>query len=436
MQAVIQAGGKGTRLSSITHNEIPKPMVEIAGKPLLTWQMNELKKNGVTEIILIIGYLGRIIQDYYGDGSSLGIKIQYIHEDENKPLGTAGALAYLSPLLKEENFIFVYADAFFSLEVERFIAFHRSHQSQATLFVHPNSHPFDSDLVVLDQHGRVKKFDSKHNDRSGYDYDNIVNAGVFVFNRCICDFVPIPQKLALEHDVIEQMLAQGKPVYGYMSSEYVKDAGTVERLQSVENDLYSGVIWQRNFCNKQKAIFLDRDGTLNKYVGLLSKKEQLEMEDTVIEAVKVINSSEYLAICCTNQPVVARGMCSIDELEAIHRRLQTLLGKNGAYLDDIIYCPHHPDKGYAEENPSYKISCNCRKPQTGMVELMAQKHNIDLAESWFIGDTMRDMQTALNAGMQKALVLTGEAGQDHKYQVKPDFQAEALLTIVNKIIRG
>lgn len=434
IQAVIQAGGKGTRLSAVTHDEIPKPMVEIAGKPLLAWQIEELQQSGVTNYILIIGHLGNVIKDYFGDGSQWGIHIQYIQESEEQPLGTAGALAFLPPLLTGDSFIFAYADAFFSLDVNRMLVFHQVHGSQATLFVHPNSHPFDSDLVVLDKDDRIEMFDSKHNDRSGYDYNNIVNAGFFIFNKSICDFVLKPRKLALEHDVIQEMVGQGLPVYGYLSTEYVKDAGTVERLRAVESDLAAGVIWQRNLRHRQKAIFLDRDGTLNKYVGLLSNKEQLALEDTVLEAVKEINSSEYLAICCTNQPVVARGLCSIDELVGIHRRLSTLLGQGGAYLDDLVYCPHHPDKGYAGENPDYKIDCECRKPKTGMLKSMAEKHNLDLEACWFIGDTHRDMQTASNAGLHKAMVLTGEAGQDKGFSVEPDFKAENLLDAVRKII--
>jgi len=434
IQAVIQAGGKGTRLSAVTHDVIPKPMVEIAGRPLLAWQIDELKKCGINDFIIIVGHLGQVIEQYFGDGGRVGVNIAYVREKEEQPLGTAGALPYLKPLLLSDEFVFAYADAFFSLDVQRMLAFHHDHGSKATLFVHPNSHPYDSDLVVLDDDGRVIRFDSKHNDRSSYDYDNIVNAGFFIFHKSVCDYVPEPQKVALEKDVIQQMVDNGQPVYGYLSTEYVKDAGTVDRLQAVEHDLQAGIIWQRNLQKKQRAIFLDRDGTLNKYVGLLTQKQQLELEQTVIDAVKRINSSAFLAICCTNQPVVARGLCSIADVEDIHRRLSTLLGQGGTYLDDIVYCPHHPDKGYPGENKAYKIECDCRKPKTGMLTQMAHKHNIDLQHSWFIGDTTRDLQTAANAGMRKALVLTGEAGHDNRFAATPDITASTLLEAVEQIL--
>lgn len=441
MKAVIQAGGRGTRLSAVTKNLIPKPMVQIAGKPLLEWQVEEFRANGVRDIVIIVGYLGNVIKEYFRDGSHFDVRIRYIEELEDEPLGTAGALAYLPPLLgdggsgEEEDFIFVYADAFFSVDFERMLAFHKEHRSMATLFVHPNSHPFDSDLVVLDGDGRVVRFDAKTNDRSSYDYENIVNAGVFLFHRNICDAVPEPRKLALEKDILQGLLDAGKNVYGYCSTEYVKDVGTPERLAAAACDIAAGIPQKRNLSRPQKAIFLDRDGTLNRYVGLLTKPEQMELEATVIEAVQAINSSEYLAICCTNQPVVARGLCTIEDVEAIHRRLQTLLGHGGAYLDDIIYCPHHPDKGYPGENPKYKIDCNCRKPKTGMIDEMAKKHYIDLQTSWMIGDTTRDIQTAVNAGMHSLLVKTGEAGNDGAYDAVPEQEAKTLLAAVREILQ-
>ena len=434
IQAVIQAGGKGTRLAAITKNEIPKPMVDVAGKPLIQWQIEELKKNNVHSFIIIVGHLGNIIKDYCGDGSKWGVSIKYIEEKESDPLGTAGALAYLPALLQENEFIFVYADVFFSLDVERMLSFHRQHKSEATLLIHPNSHPFDSDLVLTDKEYRVLSFQSKHDERQDY-YQNQVNAGFFIFNKSVCSNVPEPCKLAIEKDILSGMLQKGCAVYGYRSTEYIKDMGTVARLKNVEADIKSGFVFKRNLHNQQKAIFIDRDGTLNKYVGLLSTPKQLELENGVSEALLKVNSSEYLAICCTNQPVVARGMCSIDELELIHKKLQTLLGNKGVFLDDIIYCPHHPDKGYPGEVEEYKVECNCRKPGTAMLEEMSQRYNIDLRKSWFVGDTTTDIQTAVNSGMRSVLVMTGEAGRDEKFAVCPDIKTANLKEAVTQILK-
>lgn len=431
MQAVIMAGGKGTRLAELTKDEIPKPMVPVAGKPLLLWQVERLKENGITDIIMVIGHLGEKIQEYFGDGEKFGVKIRYYAE--KTPLGTAGSFYYLKDMLEGDIFVMMSGDLFFDIDFERMIRFHREKKSAATLFVHPNGHPFDSDLLVLDEDGRAVRFDSKHNTRD-YWYDNCVNAGIFVFDKKICDRVPEPVKRNLENDVIKGMIDDGEPVYGYRSPEYVKDVGTVERIGQTLADIERGVISGKCLKNKQKCIFLDRDGTVNQYRGLVYKEEDFELEPCAAEAIRKINRSGRLGIVVTNQPVVARGLCGMEDVEKIHRKLSTLLGREGVFLDDILFCPHHPDKGYPEENPVYKIPCECRKPKTGMITRAAEKYNIDLSGSWMVGDTTMDIQTGINAGMHTALVLTGEAGKDKKYDVKPDIVCKDLAEAVERIL--
>lgn len=434
MQAVIMAGGKGTRLAALTKDEIPKPMVPVAGKPLLLWQVERLKENGITDIIMVIGHLGDKIQGYFGDGRRFGVQIQYFAEET--PLGTAGSFFYLKDMLDDGMFVMMSGDLFFDIDFERMIRFHMEKHSAATLFVHPNVHPFDSDLVNIDESGRVIKFDSKHNAPRNYWYDNCVNAGIFVFNKAICDYVSEPVKKNLENDIIKAMIEAGEPVYGYLSPEYVKDVGTVDRVSQTIADIERGIIAGKCLRNKQKCIFIDRDGTLNQYRGLVYKEEDFELESCAAEAIRKINQSGWLGIVATNQPVVARGLCEIEDVENIHRKMATLLGQEGAYLDDVLFCPHHPDKGYPEENPAYKIPCECRKPKIGMITRAAEKYNIDLSASWMVGDTTMDIQTGVNAGMRTALVLTGEAGKDQKYDVKPDLVCRDLLEAVEKILES
>ena len=431
MQAVIMAGGKGTRLASLTKDEIPKPMVPIMDKPLLEWQIEVLKKNGITDICFIIGHLGHVIKQYFKDGEEYGIHASYI--EENEPLGTAGAFFYLKEWLKEECFLLVFGDVFFDIDLIKMEHFHMKNNSEATLFVHPNSHPFDSDLLDMDEKGMIKAFDSKNNTRN-YWYHNCVNAGLYILNKSVCDMVEEPVKTDLEKDVLQKMLNQNRRVYGYSSPEYIKDVGTVERIRTTIDDINSGFIQKKSLRNKQKCIFLDRDGTINRYKGLISNEEDFEIEEHVIKAIEVLNHSEWLSIVVTNQPVVARGLCEIEDVEKIHKKMETLLGNAGVYFDGVEYCPHHPDKGYPEENPKYKIPCNCRKPSIGMIQRSAEKYNIDLEKSWIIGDTTVDIQTGVNAGMKTALVLTGEKGQDGKYSVQPNIVGENLLEVVEKIL--
>ena len=425
------AGGKGTRLRAITNDEVPKPMAPVAGKPILQWQVECLREQGVTDLVLVTGHLGEKIQEFFGDGKRFGVHIRYIQEIV--PLGTAGALSMLPPLLKEELFFLVFGDVLFDIDLARMAKFHREKQAKATLFVHPNSHPFDSDLVVCDDAGRVRRFDPKNSVRTGW-YHNCVNAGSYVLDRSICERVLRETKMDLEKELLAGMIGAGEAVYAYRSSEYIKDVGTVERITAAEKELESGYIAKRSLRNRQRAIFLDRDGTVNRKNGLVYREEQFELEDGVIEAIRRINRSGYLAILVTNQPVVARGLCSVEDVEDIHKKLETLLGREGVYLDDIRFCPHHPDKGYPEEDPAYKIPCHCRKPDIGMIEACAERYNIDLANSWMVGDTTVDIQTGKNAGTRTALVLTGDAGRDGKYKVTPDLVCDDLGQAVQRIL--
>lgn len=431
MKAVIQAGGKGTRISEITGDVIPKPMLEISGYPILYHQMMNLKKNGITDITVIIGHLGNVIKDYFGDGKQFGLNISYVEEDPQKPLGTAGSLYFLKDKLKE-NFVFLLADVFIDIDFEKMEQYHIANNADVTLLTHPNGHPFDSDLVV-EEGGAVKAFDYKSNDRTTYNYKNLVNAGVMIFSPSIFKYLTELRKYNYEKDIIVPLINDGK-VVSYKSSEYAKDMGTPERYRRVQEDYNSGICDAKNLANKQKAIFLDRDGTINEYVGFLRKEEDFKLIPGVSEAIKKINNSGYLAIVVTNQPVIARGEVTEEELEEIHKKMETLLGLDGAYIDDIYYCPHHPDKGFEGEIPELKIECDCRKPKTGMLEKAAREHNIDLSSSIMIGDSTLDIKMAENAGMQSVLLKTGQKGEDGKYDVSPTLIAEDLNDAINKII--
>lgn len=393
--------------------------------------MMNLKKNGITDITVIIGHLGNVIKDYFGDGKQFGLNISYVEEDPQKPLGTAGSLYFLKDKLKE-NFVFLLADVFIDIDFEKMEQYHIANNADVTLLTHPNGHPFDSDLVV-EEGGVVKAFDYKSNDRTTYNYKNLVNAGVMIFSPSVFKYLTELRKYNYEKDIIVPLINDGK-VVSYKSSEYAKDMGTPERYRRVQEDYNSGICDAKNLANKQKAIFLDRDGTINEYVGFLRKEEDFRLIPGVSEAIKKINNSGYLAIVVTNQPVIARGEVTEEELEEIHKKMETLLGLDGAYIDDIYYCPHHPDKGFEGEIPELKIECDCRKPKTGMLEKAAREHNIDLSSSIMIGDSTLDIKMAENAGMQSILLKTGQKGEDGKYDVSPTLIAEDLNDAINKII--
>ena len=430
--AVIMAGGKGSRLRSITNDEIPKPMVPVDGKPLLEYQVEKLKAYGIKKIVMIVGHLGEKIVDHFKDGKDFGVEIDYIFEKE--PLGTAGAFYYLKDKIDAKDFMLVFGDVFFDMDFDRMEDFHFKNSALTTLLAHPNGHPYDSDLIRTDDTGRVIGFDSKHNVRD-YWYDNMVNAGMYIINRKLLDLVKEPVKTDFEKDILANQVKIGANIYAYHTPEYVKDVGTVDRINATVEELKSGLIQSKNLKNKQRAIFIDRDGTINVSKGFISKADDLELIPGSIEAIKAINKSGALAIVITNQPVIARGECSFEELHNIHNKLKTLLGEKGAFVDDIFYCPHHPDKGFEGEVPELKFDCECRKPKTGMIDEAVKKYNIDLSKSYMVGDSTMDLETARNAGVKSVLVDTGFAGNDGKYDRSCDIEADNLFDAVEKIIK-
>jgi D-glycero-D-manno-heptose 1,7-bisphosphate phosphatase len=193
-------------------------------------------------------------------------------------------------------------------------------------------------------------------------------------------------------------------MFCYDSPEYVKDMGTPERYNGVSNDFKRGIVEGRNLAKKQRAVFLDRDGTINIYKGFLRDIDEFELIPDVALAIKRINESGYLCIVVTNQPVVARGEVTFGELENIHMKMETELGNEGAYLDAIYYCPHHPDKGFIGEVPKLKIDCDCRKPKPGMLLKAAEDFNIDLGQSFMVGDSKNDVKAGEAAGCRSFLL--------------------------------
>jgi len=429
MKTIIMAGGKGTRISSIA-NDIPKPMIVIGDRPVLEHEIACLRRQGLTDIVITVGHLGHIIMNYFGDGSaispvtgeSFGVHIKYFIEE--MPLGNAGALLQMKEEL-DEDFLLLNADAMLDVDFSRLIAYHFEKKATATLFVHPNNHPYDSGLIITDENNKVTQWLHKEDPRPNY-YQNCVNAGIHVLSPKAIEKCVSKGKVDLDRDILKPLVPSGT-VYAYRSPEYVRDMGTPERYNTVQNDFGAGTITGKNLINPQKAIFLDRDGTLNEYVGFLRRKEDFVLVEDAGEAVRKINQAGYLAIVVTNQPVIARGEITIEELREIHNKMETLLGEQGAYLDAIYFCPHHPDKGYEGEITELKVECECRKPKPGMLLYAARDYNIDLEQSWMIGDSERDVMAGEAAGCRTILI-----GKDKKQYCCADNLMEAINHILKE----
>ncbi len=439
MKTVIMAGGKGTRISSVA-SDIPKPMIKIEGKPVLEREIECLRDQGFTDLIITVSHLAEQIMDYFEDGSAFGVNIKYFVEES--PLGNAGALFILKDKL-QDDFLLVNADSIFDIDFNRFVEYHRTKGGLVTLFSHPNSHPFDSGLLIADDNGAVTQWLTKEDLRPQW-YKNRVNAGLHVINPVVLEMLTddsctnkiIPDKIGtigddgkvikvdLDRQILKPLCGTGQ-MFCYDSPEYVKDMGTPERFEAVCHDYKDGIVKAKNLKSKQKAIFLDRDGTINKYVGFLRDIDSFELLNGVSEAIRKINALGYLAIVVTNQPVIARGEVTYNQLQEIHNKMETLLGAEGAYLDAIYYCPHHPHKGYDGEIPELKIECECRKPKPGMILKAARDFNIDLALSWMVGDGENDIKAGQAAGCRTALIGEGDYGQD--------MTVESLMEFVNHL---
>lgn len=416
MKVVLMAGGRGTRISEL-FPDIPKPLIPIDGTPVLEREIISLRDQGFTDLILTVGYMHEKIEEYFGDGSKWGVHIEYFVED--KPLGNAGALFFLD---LKEDFLLLNADAIFDVDFNRIVDYHKTHNALVTLFTHPNSHPYDSGLIIADNNGKVEKWLAKEDERPKY-YNNRVNAGLHVISPKALEMSGVNKdnigkeidgkvvKVDLDRQILKPLCGTGA-MYCYDSPEYVKDMGTPERFHGVEKDFINGIVQSKNLKNKQKAIFLDRDGTINKYVGFLRNIDEFELLPGVEEAIKKINESGYLAIVVTNQPVIARGEVTVEELNEIHKKLETELGYKGAYIDGLYYCPHHPHKGYEGEIPELKIECECRKPKPGMLLKAAEDFNIDLLQSWMIGDGENDVKAGKAARCKTALIGQEDCGQN------------------------
>ena len=291
---------------------------------------------------------------------------------------------------------------------------------------HPNGHPYDSSLLVTEvlppdhagglpvNTNRVIKWMAKEDERTYY--KNLVNAGLQLISpellrETMKNFVPrhpeTPDKIDLDRDVLKPNIKSGK-IFAYETPEYIKDMGTPDRYYETEADIKSGKVHSRNLSQKQKAVFLDRDGTINTNCGFVTKPEQFVLMPGAAEAIRKINKSGYLAIVITNQPVIARGDCTFEELAEIHAKMETELGKEGAFIDGLYFCHHHTDKGFPGERPEYKCDCVCRKPKSGLFQMAAKDFNIDLSQSYMIGASLKDVEAGKNSGCKESFLINSD----------------------------
>lgn len=432
-QALILAGGKGTRLASILNGK-PKPLVEINGTPLLKHILDYVASYGINNVVILVNYEAKQIENFvidYTKSSTMTIRCV----DDGEPQGTAGAIIKNIDFLEDEFFV-IYGDTYSDINLKMLYEAHRKRiLSDCTVVVHPNDHPQDSDILIVDDSNRVIAIDAYPHPHNVY-LPNLVNAALCYTKKSMFEGV-IPN--CIPYDIAKNLLrdqCSSKRIYAYNTYEYIKDCGTPERVRKVERDIISGKVQSLNKNAKHSVVFLDRDGTINKEVSHLKTLNDFELLPNVSKAIGVLNKSGKLTCVVTNQPVIARGECDVNTLKSIHNKMETILGDEGAYIDRIIFCPHHPDSGYENEVADLKVKCDCRKPSLGMFHNVSEEFNILISQSWMIGDTTTDIMFAKNAGLKSILLKTGYAGLDYKYPVTADYHFDSLLDAAQFITNG
>lgn len=368
-QAVILAGGRGTRLRPFTDTKA-KPMIELHGRPFLVHLIELLKDNGITDIVLLLGYLHKSITSYFGDGSQFGVRIQYSIRPHDYETGTL--LVNAAPLLREQ-FLLLYCDNYWPLDLKRLEQFHTQHETPATVTVCTNTDGVTKNNIAVDEKGYVTRYD-KQRKASGL---NGVEIGFCILDKKVLQLAP-PGSFSFEETILPQLIRQHQ-LAGYRSDQRYYSIGSHERLPLTEQ-----------FLTPKKVAFLDRDGVINKKAAradYVKKWEEFEFLPGSIEAIKLLNNKGWDAYVITNQPGIARGFMNEKDLEHIHTKMQHELKKNGAHINGLYHCPHGWDEG-----------CSCRKPEPGLLIAASQEHHINLRKSIFIGDSEHDMEAGKAVG--------------------------------------
>lgn len=420
VQAVILAGGKGTRIGK---KDSPKVMIKIGNKPVLQHQIELLSRHGIRDVIMCVKHMSGIIKEHFGDGSRFGVNISYSEEEDF--LGTAGAVKFAEKMIRDD-FVLLYGDVMVNLNISKLIEYHRKKKASATLVAHESDHPGDSDVVDMDAEHRVKRI---WRPSGNEDFRNLTNAALYVMKKEVLEHVERGRTSDFGKDLLPKLLEKGVPVYGYITEEYLKDMGTPERLAKVRSDYEKGRIFR-------PAVFLDRDGVINEqiYPGI-HKPSQIKLIEGSAEGVKLLNENGFSVVVITNQPVVARNLCTEDELVKIHERMKSLLAERGASIDGIYYCPHHPDSGYPEENPEYKVECGCRKPKPGLIFKAMKEFSLGPGKCVMVGDRITDVEAGKAAGCVTVLVKTGTGSQERNIKSEADHVCENLLDAAELIIK-
>lgn len=368
-QAVILAGGRGERLKPLTDTR-PKPMIEFHGKPFLEYLIEMLRDQGFRKVLLLLGYLPEVIQDYFSSGSRWGMEITYsVSPPENE---TGRRIKLAEPSL-EPCFFLMYCDNYWPMRLNEMWDRFTKTDAKALITIYGNNDHYTKDNVRIDQDGYVIAYD-KSRTMSGL---HGVEIGFAIINKSLVE--SFPQDDVSFEKVLYPDLAKKRQLLAYITDHRYYSVGSHERLPLTEA-----------FLAREPAVILDRDGVLNRkplraqYVRTWSEFEWLPGAK---EALRLFKRAGYRVIIVSNQAGISRGAMSETDLEEIHRHMKEEVFEAGGRIDAIYYCPHNWDDG-----------CECRKPRPGMLYQAQRDFNLDLSRTYFIGDDERDGQAGDAAG--------------------------------------
>ena len=396
-QGVVIAGGLGTRLKEFLPN-LPKCLNRVGEFTLIEQTCKVFSESGIRRLHLLLGHLSEaVISEIPALGSKYNLEITF--SVEQNLLGTGGSLLSSMHLL-DDQFLLTYGDLYLDLDLEHFCTRFENSGYDFAQLIHPTNHMHDSDLIRINSDDEIISYSLKP--RLAQDQvRNRANSGVYAFRRDVfLKFSFQGNRVDLDKEILPILLAEGSRGLAVRNLGYVRDAGTIERVSKIESDINSGLTKLR----RKPAVFLDRDGTINKSRGHISKPEQIELYEDVPSAIKKFNLLGYWVIVITNQPVIARGEASFSDLESIHARIDYILGTEGAYIDEYFVCPHHPEVGFSGEVKELKITCKCRKPGPKLIENSLNVFPINLEDSFFVGDSQVDFQAAASMGISFRLI--------------------------------
>jgi histidinol-phosphate phosphatase family protein len=374
-QAVILAGGRGTRLRPLTDSR-PKPMIEFHGKPFLRYIIEMLRDQGYTRILLLLGYLPDVIRQYFGDGRELGVEIEYRVTDPDDL--TARRLRLAAPLL-DDCFLLLYCDNYWPMQMECMWDRFKNANVTAMVTIYRNRDSYSKDCVRVGLDGLVEHFDRsrRSNDLAGVEisYTIIRKSAIALLTR---------DDLLFE-EAVYPSLAQQRQLLAYQTDHRYYSVGSPERLAATEC-----------FLARRPTVILDRDGVLNHrpaQAEYIRNPEQFSWLPGAKDALKLFKDAGYRVIVASNQAGIARGHLTQTDLTAVHARMRQEAAMCGGDIDAVYYCPHNWHDG-----------CECRKPQPGMLFQAQREFHLDLSRTYFLGDDERDEQAARAAGCKWALV--------------------------------